>query len=51
MKYCENPECAYYDIFSYPNNSLRINDAYKKLLRNVSNVPIEKIEELTKYLE
>lgn len=32
--------------FYYPNNSIRISDAYKTLLDNVDKVPIEEIESL-----
>ena len=36
--------------FRYPHNDLRTTTAYKKLLENIGNIPIEKIEELTKDL-
>lgn len=36
--------------FNYPNNSIRVVDAWQKLIDNMDRIPVEKIEELTKDL-
>lgn len=36
--------------FNYPDNSIRIVDAWQKLIDNMDRIPVEKIEELIKDL-